>query len=117
MVSWADGDSAQYGELPLEQPVTIPANSVQGFLVHSNDLYGLVQSVGIGSGGEMEVWGEGGEEEGQLPFMAGDIVCEDASITLLAGLAIGHNVFQDLEGLAMPTAGGFVGYIDYTVEQ
>ena len=116
MVSWADGDNAQYGELPLDEPVTIPANSVQGFLVHTNDLYGLVQSVGIGSGGEMEVWGEGGEEEGQLPFMAGDVVCEDGSITLLAGLAIGHNVFQDLEGLAMPTAAGFVGHVEYVVE-
>jgi len=43
----------------------------------------------------------------------GDVISEDESMTLIAGLAMGHNVFQDLEGLAMPTAGGFVGYIDY----
>lgn len=116
MVSWADGDQAQYGELPMNEPVTIPANSVQGFLVHSSDLYGLVQSVGVGGGGEMDVWGEGGEEEGQLPFKAGDLISEDGNIKLLAGLAIGHNCFQDLEGLVMPTAGGFVGCVDYIVE-
>jgi len=113
LVSWADGDQAQYGELPLDEPVTIPANSVHGFLVHTNDLYGLVQSVGVGQGGEMDLWGEGGADEVQLPFMAGDVISEDESMTLIAGLAMGHNVFQDLEGLAMPTAGGFVGYIDY----
>jgi len=116
MVSWADGENAVYGELPLGEPVTIPANSVQGFMVHTNDLYGLVQSVGVGGGGEMETWGAGGADEVQLPFVAGDVVDADSAITLVAGLAIGGNVFQDLEGLAMPTAGGFVGYIDYIVE-
>ena len=116
MVSWADGENAQYGELPLQEPITIPANSVMGFMLHSNDLYGLVQSVGVGGGGEMDVWGEGGEEEGQLPYVAGDVICEDECITLCAGLAIGHNAFQDLEGLAMPTAGGFTGHVDYVAE-
>ena len=116
MVSWADGENAQYGELPLQEQITIPANSVMGFMLHSNDLYGLVQSVGVGGGGEMDVWGEGGEEEGQLPYVAGDVICEDECITLCAGLAIGHNAFQDLEGLAMPTAGGFTGHIDYVAE-
>ena len=30
----------------------------------------------------------------KLPFVAGDVIDEDAAITLLAGLAIGGNVFQ-----------------------
>ena len=42
----------------------------------------------------MDLWGEGGEEQGQLPFMAGDVISEDDSIILLAGLAMGHNAFQ-----------------------
>ena len=42
----------------------------------------------------MDLWGEGGEEQGQLPFMAGDMISEDDSIILLAGLAMGHNAFQ-----------------------
>ncbi len=45
-----------------------------------SDLYGLVQSVGVGGGGEMDVWGEGGTEEGQLPFKAGDVISQHPHI-------------------------------------
>lgn len=51
-MSWAD-TNPDYGELPLSQPIRIESGCTAGFVIHTNDLYGLVMAVGAGAGGDV----------------------------------------------------------------
>ncbi|EKX35206.1 hypothetical protein GUITHDRAFT_155561 [Guillardia theta CCMP2712] len=112
MVSWAD-TNPEYGSLPLQQPLRIPPNSVRSFLLHTNDLYGLVQSVGAGAGGTMEFWDE--DEDGPQPYRCGSEITSNEHLEIRCGLSIGAMLFEEFEGVALPQPGGFAGVIEYTV--
>ena len=111
MVSWADA-SPDYGRVPLDEPVTIPAGKTRGFLIHTSDLYGLVNSVGMGAGGCDELLGLN-DDDATPPLRAGSFVADDERITLSAGLTIGAAVFEEFDGFSVPTACAFVGVIEY----
>jgi hypothetical protein len=111
MVSWADREPA-YGPLPLEEGVEIPAGGTRGFLVHTNDLYGVVTGVGGGAGGSDEALGDGEDVE---PLRPGSPVGGDAHMELRAGYTIGAAVFEEFDGFAVPAAGAFVGTVEYRV--
>ncbi|KAJ1488945.1 hypothetical protein T484DRAFT_1781725, partial [Baffinella frigidus] len=99
MVSWLDGDKAEYGRVDLQSPVLVPAGETYGFLVHTSDLYGLVTSTGAGAGGSMEMWDE--DEMGGA-FRVGDPIGEDANIRVACGYEIGDRIFEEFDGVALP---------------
>ena len=46
----------------------IEAGCKAGFLIHTNDLYGLVMSVGSGSGGDVDFWQDEDDDNYKPPF-------------------------------------------------
>lgn len=111
LVSWVD-TQPEYGELPLSSAVTVPAGQRYGFLVHTSDLYGIVHSVGVGAGGEMDFIED---DDGPQPFRAGSVVSENEDLAVVCGNAMGGQLFQEFDGVSMPQPGGFVGVVEYTV--
>ncbi len=112
MVSWAD-QTPEYGPLPLDEPVVVPAGGTRGLLVHTNDLYGLVTGVAGGAGGTDEVMGN--NDDGPEPLRPGVPVGGDDHVELRAGYTIGAAVFEEFDGVALPSAGAFVGVLEYEV--
>lgn len=112
MVSWADR-APEYGAVPLDEPVEVPAGGTRGLLVHTNDLYGLVTGVAGGAGGTDEALGN--DDDGPEPLRPGVAVGGDEFVELRAGYTIGAAVFEEFDGVALPSAGAFVGVLEYEV--
>mmetsp|Transcript_24951 Transcript_24951/g.59308 ORF Transcript_24951/g.59308 Transcript_24951/m.59308 type:complete len:268 (-) Transcript_24951:144-947(-) len=103
------GDSfAQFTPLPLEDPVLIPANSVQGFVIHTNKKTGLALrrklNFDSNNAGDpyFKDWIDGVTDEGD-------------HLKLIAGLCPGEKLFEDVSD--SNNARAFVGVIDYTLEK
>mmetsp|Transcript_8429 Transcript_8429/g.16873 ORF Transcript_8429/g.16873 Transcript_8429/m.16873 type:complete len:235 (-) Transcript_8429:162-866(-) len=103
------GDSfAVFTPLPLDEPVMIPANSVQGFVIHTNKKTGLAlrRKLNFDANNEgdpyFKDWVDGVTDEGE-------------HLKLVAGLCPGEKLFEDVSDST--NARAFVGVIDYTLSE